>query len=230
MIGPGGSKIPAGDVEWLQVGHVKLNLAWWTAATLCMDHPNEPGWWPDPLLPVSRFHVSPGFSQPVWINVYAKPGLAPGMYKGNITITSDEIQPVSVPVTALVRSFEIPKGAGNNGPIDPEKEGPLLKWNVTSGEPGKSWANLHGDGTLIYPGVNGPIGSIRLANIRDGLEDYEYLHKYARLCGSKEKARKACEPVTKTLETFTRKPSVLQGQRDRLALEIEKLSAVTPSM
>jgi len=464
MIGPGGSKIPAGDVEWLQVGYVKINTAWWTEATCCMTPAtNEPGWWPDPLLPVSRFNVTPDFSQSVWINVYAKPGLTPGMYKGNVTITSDDTQPISVPINALVRSFEIPKGAGNfktafamisdqsrrvlsqdivdkhrilygefalknrlnptdiyspdtpkvsdlehyyelgmnsycvanpfdkhdefktkvrtflselgksryakqlkkmayvygydealpaqwddmeklygevrkefglttfttafipqdpaamkkrnvswicpltgidpqpdnqydlekaeecraagyqvwayvccfpnypyanfnisrnptiesrvlwwqayhqkmdgvlyyalnlwarvgigtpwnRGPIDPEKDGPLLKWNVTTGQPGQSWSNLHGDGTLIYPGINGPIGSIRLANIRDGLEDYEYLYKYAQLCGSREKARKACEHVTKTLETYTRKPSVLQGQRDKIAIEIEKLT------
>ena len=31
------------------------------------------------------------------------------------------------------------------------------------------------DGFLLYPGVNGPLPSIRLKLVRDGLEDYEYL-------------------------------------------------------
>jgi hypothetical protein len=34
---------------------------------------------------------------------------------------------------------------------------------------------FNGDGMLIYPGKNGPLPSIRLKMIRDGLEDYEYL-------------------------------------------------------
>jgi hypothetical protein len=32
-----------------------------------------------------------------------------------------------------------------------------------------------GDGQLLYPGQNGPLPSIRLANLRDGSEDYDYL-------------------------------------------------------
>lgn len=35
--------------------------------------------------------------------------------------------------------------------------------------------DLVGDGFFIYPGPKGPIGSIRLEAMRDGLEDYEYL-------------------------------------------------------
>ena len=44
---------------------------------------------------------------------------------------------------------------------------------------GKCWAsgleNLQGDGKLIYAGVEGLIASMRLAGIRDGLEDHEML-------------------------------------------------------
>lgn len=36
-------------------------------------------------------------------------------------------------------------------------------------------ADLVGDGYFIYPGPKGPVNSIRLEAIRDGLEDYEYL-------------------------------------------------------
>ncbi|GAB3400807.1 DUF4091 domain-containing protein [Flindersiella endophytica] len=47
--------------------------------------------------------------------------------------------------------------------------GPLSSW-----EP-RTWNNLAGDGSLLYPGPDGPIPSIRLENIRDGLEDYNLL-------------------------------------------------------
>ena len=38
--------------------------------------------------------------------------------------------------------------------------------------------NYNGEGMLFYPGedagIDGPIASIRLKNLRDGMEDYEY--------------------------------------------------------
>lgn len=56
--------------------------------------------------------------------------------------------------------------------------GPYSDWDPASCENSKhKWAN--GDGNLIYPGPDGPLSSIRLENIRDGLEDYEYLHLLA---------------------------------------------------
>lgn len=54
----------------------------------------------------------------------------------------------------------------------------------------------NGDGTLFYPGTparlgtkeHQPVASLRLEHIRDGLEDYEYLHLLAQL-GDKDPAR-----------------------------------------
>jgi hypothetical protein len=54
----------------------------------------------------------------------------------------------------------------------------------------------NGDGTLFYPGTSErlgtkehqPVVSLRLKHIRDGLEDYEYLHLLARL-GDEQSAR-----------------------------------------
>jgi hypothetical protein len=50
----------------------------------------------------------------------------------------------------------------------------------------------NGDGTLFYPGTpqrlgtkeHQPVVSLRLKHIRDGLEDYEYLHLLAQLGGA----------------------------------------------
>jgi hypothetical protein len=102
----------------------------------------------------------------------------------------------------------------NDAPIDPAK-GPLLDWSVTSGE--FDW--LHGDGRLLYAGKDGPIGCIRLQNIRDGLEDYEYLHLLAQKAGSTV-ADGACLDVTTDLTHFTRDPGVLCDARQNAAKRI----------
>jgi hypothetical protein len=51
----------------------------------------------------------------------------------------------------------------------PVNRGPLTNCD------GKTWVNNNGDGMLFYPGPEGPLASIRLKAMRDGLEDYEYL-------------------------------------------------------
>jgi len=102
---------------------------------------------------------------------------------------------------------------GNRRSIDLSR-GPLLDWGVTTGKSNdERWLQeLHGDGLLLYPGIDGPIGSIRLANLRDGLEDYEYLWMLGQ--------REAALPVTKDLTHFTLDPAVLYTQRDRVARQI----------
>jgi len=106
----------------------------------------------------------------------------------------------------------------NDAPLDPSRF-PFLDWSITSGGQ-YSW--LHGDGVLLYPGREGPIGSIRLANIRDGLEDVEYLWLLGKCKGDLESAREACRPVTESLTTFTRDPGVLLSQREWVAREMTR--------
>jgi hypothetical protein len=48
-------------------------------------------------------------------------------------------------------------------------KGPLTNYD------GRSWGDTNGDGLVFYPGDNGPVVTMRMKNIRDGLEDYEYL-------------------------------------------------------
>jgi len=109
--------------------------------------------------------------------------------------------------------------AHNDRPINPHA-GSQLEWSITTGGPQYDW--LHGDGVLLYPGPEGPIGSIRLANIRDGLEDYEYLWLLAERTGDKQHARGACRPVTTSLTSFTRDPEVIEKQREMIARQIVK--------
>ena len=66
----------------------------------------------------------------------------------------------------------------------PDQRAPLradaygrARWNPAS------YGTANGDGSLLYPGVDGPIGSIRLENVRDGIEDYELLALLAARMG-----------------------------------------------
>ena len=106
--------------------------------------------------------------------------------------------------------------------IDPVKDGPFIKWNI------ESHKIFYGDGTLIYPGIDGPIGTIRLANIRDGLEDYEYLWMLSNQAGDIDTGRKACRPITTGVINFTRDPKTVYDQRDAIAGRLKKYSIPIP--
>ncbi len=106
----------------------------------------------------------------------------------------------------------------NNGaPLDLSR-GARLAWSINTG--GTDWPALHGDGVLLYPLRDGPAGSIRLANLRDGLEDYEVLWALGKKRGDLWSARADCEPVTASLTAFTRDPTVLSAARERIAREL----------
>ena len=96
----------------------------------------------------------------------------------------------------------------------------LLYWHVNYWRPNRimadadpyldykveSLAGMPGDGLLIYPTRDGPVSSIRLENIRDGLEDYDYLALLADA-----KGRAAAEAyvmrLVKGLTDFSRDPA-----------------------
>jgi len=105
-------------------------------------------------------------------------------------------------------------------PIVPEK-GLKLDWSITT----RGMPFLHGDGVLIYPLPDGPAGSIRLANLRDGLEDYEYLWALGKQRGDLWSARADCEAVTTALSAFTRDPAVIQATREKIARELKRTDA-----
>jgi hypothetical protein len=94
----------------------------------------------------------------------------------------------------------------------------------------------NGDGTLFYPGrpdvIGGrthiPIETIRLARIRDGLEDYEYLKLYAARFGRGAALRKAMAVATRTFR-WEHKPERLFAVRHEIASALDGLDA-TPSV
>jgi len=84
--------------------------------------------------------------------------------------------------------------------------------------------NIYGDGSLMYPGkqagVDGPVGSIRLEMIRDGLEDYEYLCLLEKARG-KRAVDRAIGQVATDMKRFTRSAPLLERVRREVAEAIE---------
>jgi len=108
------------------------------------------------------------------------------------------------------------------------------------------WGN--GDGRFIYPPeaaadasppqpvLDGPVDSIRLEMLRDGIEDYEYLvilrgllESRGRKLPADGRAKYAAllevpADITKDMTTFTKDPAPLERRRDAVARAIEALS------
>ena len=87
----------------------------------------------------------------------------------------------------------------------------------------------NGDGSLWYPGkpalVGGthdiPIESLRMKMLREGLQDYEYLHLLATL-GDGAFAQAELAKVVEAANSFTADPGVLEQARADMATRIEE--------
>jgi len=115
----------------------------------------------------------------------------------------------------------------------------LLYWSTTYWNPQAGTADpwvdmatvkdinpsIYGDGALIYPGakvgVDGPVSSMRLELIRDGIEDYQYLSMLQRCAGLTE-AKAAAGEVARSLTEYVKDPAELLRVRDEVAKRIEE--------
>ena len=120
--------------------------------------------------------------------------------------------------------------------------------------PGERWPNApwitntcvaaNGDGYLMYPGPDGtPLSSIRLEAIRDGMEDYEYLHLLSEVLGKvrtqaaagrvieadlvkrAEAILRVDATLVESMTSYTKQPEAITAYRDRVAEMIERLTA-----
>ncbi len=99
--------------------------------------------------------------------------------------------------------------------------GPRTDWNPAS------YKINNGDGSVMCAGPDGPLATIRLENIRDGIEDYEYyllLRKLLAEKGQPVEIGQVPGAVVENLTTFTYDPAVVLAERERVAREILKLS------
>lgn len=94
-----------------------------------------------------------------------------------------------------------------------------------------------GDRAIMYPGRNGPVGSLRWSAMRDGLQDYEYLHVLEKRLAAlkkrlgepadwldpRQRPVELCRRVATSFYDHTRQPEVLLATRREIAREIESL-------
>jgi hypothetical protein len=84
---------------------------------------------------------------------------------------------------------------------------------------------IYGDGSLMYPGakvgVAGPVSSIRLEIIRDGLEDYEYLAQYERIFGA-VRTREMIARHSQGLRYYDRDAAKLEATRREIGEALDR--------
>jgi hypothetical protein len=112
----------------------------------------------------------------------------------------------------------------------------LLYWTTTYWkETGDPWVNplsyehrYNGEGILFYPGTavgyDGPVSSIRLKAIRDGMEDYEYLKLLANY-GDKGFADAAARRIARSWSEWEQDHRQILRVREELAARIVQLRA-----
>ena len=117
--------------------------------------------------------------------------------------------------------------------IEAGKRWPEVPWNTFT------FSRFNGDGLLVYPGPHEtPLSTVRLENIRDGIEDYEMLCVLANLAkdlpvlgkpsalGRRAQELLAVNPdLTTDLTHYTTDPKVIEGERAKVAaciLEVQE--------
>ena len=115
---------------------------------------------------------------------------------------------------------------GNAWPA--QKEWPPI-WNPVyiSGSTDK----FNGDGYIVYPGKNGPLGSLRLKAMRDGIEDYEYFYLLEKLSSKShskhsaiaKKLLKIPSNLIANTHVYSKAPEDFLAYRIELAKAIESL-------
>ena len=114
---------------------------------------------------------------------------------------------------------------------NPMRGAPLTDWA------GASWIDNNGDGTLAYPAENGPVATMRLKAMRDGLEDYHYMLLLnsaveavkagkIKMSGAWQQAAQSSlsvnPEVVSNLTSFSTTPETLLAERQKIAELIEQ--------
>ncbi len=84
------------------------------------------------------------------------------------------------------------------------------------------------EGMLFYPGppagTRGPVASMRLKMLREGMEDFEYLKLGEKVLG-RERTAELCHRVARSWWEWEKRPEVLEGARVALGEEISRAVA-----
>ena len=80
---------------------------------------------------------------------------------------------------------------------------------------GRGISGMTGDGLMIYPGESGPLPSIRLANVRDGVQDYEWM-KMAEEAVGRDAVARHVEKIVPNQTGIVRIPARIHAIRAEL--------------
>jgi len=116
----------------------------------------------------------------------------------------------------------------------------FLYWEIAYWKNEDPWAGFKGkafshsmDGSLVYPGEDGPVGSIRYEIIREGIEDYDYLILLKKAVAAnkfKPKHRAEAEDILSMSELvqsptdFSRDPFLLLHKRHMIGEMLNEIS------
>ena len=85
--------------------------------------------------------------------------------------------------------------------------------------------HYNGGGFLLYPGtpcgINGPVASMRLKNIRDGMEDYEYFTLLEKHAGAKA-VQELVDRIAPNWWDYSRDPKAISDVRREIARQIKE--------
>lgn len=95
-------------------------------------------------------------------------------------------------------------------------------WEKNPWEETQTYPGGNGDGSLVYPGEDGPINSIRWEIIREGVQDYEYLSILKKKVGE-EKAKEYLKGIVDDFTHYTQDPEKLERRRIEIGKMIERL-------
>jgi hypothetical protein len=102
-------------------------------------------------------------------------------------------------------------------------EGAKTDWDPVS------YGTANGDGCLLYGGAKGPIASLRLKLVRDGIEDVGLLRLLEdQLVDGGARSRQLCDLVAPGLDQYAKDPKLIEAARIALLTELE-LSKSEPS-
>jgi len=110
-----------------------------------------------------------------------------------------------------------------------ENDSPITSGPYTDWIPAYRGNLPDGDGQIICAGPDGPLATVRLENIRDGIEDYEYWWLLDELSDGDEAADVAEVPaaLVTSVNEYSEDPELLADVRLRLARAIERLWQVS---
>lgn len=125
--------------------------------------------------------------------------------------------------------------ATNHWTVSRHTEHPLVDDGIYSQYDPITFGTTAGDGSLFYPGPNGPMASIRIENFRDGMEDYNLLWTLSHdlsanphaPAGIRQQAQEllTAQAVVTDDRTFTEDPVAYRHWRDQIAHVITQLES-----